>query len=127
MKSLVTTDWAKYRNKSWYCGNRMPNGVNVLSGLKSWSEAFTCTQLLPPREKSPILTADFVSSDKRKTSSAWSASWFHWCNRVKIASVCGIFFWACTSGPCADDSPDHASCSESFRRSATPRRDDLSG
>src|SRR4051812_6416633 len=71
----------------------MPTGVSVASGRKSWSAAATRTQLLPPRENSPIFTAALASRDSRRTRSSRSAAALTACKCSKIASVCGTFFW----------------------------------
>ena len=72
----------------------MPNGVNVESGLKSWSNALVNTLDFPPLEKLPIFTAAFASKEILNSSVDLSAFGLTSFRREKIASVCGIFFLA---------------------------------
>ena len=100
MKSLVTFELAKYSHRSSYCGRKIPNGVSVASGLKSWSAALVPIRLLPPREKGPILTVALASIDTRRVSSARSA-WALTCFTCsKMASVSLTFFAGGTWPPC---------------------------
>ena len=53
MKSLVTFERAMYSHRSSCSGRKMPKGVSVASGLKSWSAALVLVRLRPRRENGP--------------------------------------------------------------------------
>ena len=99
MKSLVTFEHAMYSQRSSYCGRKMPKGVNVASGLKSWSAAFVLVRLLPRRENGPILTVALASIEIRRVSSARSACGLTTFSCSKIASVCLTLFGGGTWPP----------------------------
>ena len=74
MKSLVTFERAMYSHRSSCSGRKMPKGVSVASGLKSWSAALVLVRLRPRRENGPMLTVALASIEIRRVSSARSAS-----------------------------------------------------
>src|SRR6266851_3190233 len=56
MQSLDTLESMKYRSDAEVCGLKMPKGVSVPSGLKSWSTPVVPVRLWPPRLNGPIRT-----------------------------------------------------------------------
>src|SRR5713226_2006068 len=96
-QSLVTLDVTAYRKSSSEDGRKMPTGVTVATGAKSWSAALVGTRLLPPRAKGPTLTVALASIESRKTCSSPSASSLACFTWAKMASVCGSFFGADSS------------------------------
>jgi hypothetical protein len=92
MKSLVTFEHAMYSHRSSCSGRKMPKGVNVAVGLKSWSAALVLVRLLPRRENGPIWTVALASIEIRRMSSARSASGLTSFSGSKMASVCLTFF-----------------------------------
>ena len=99
MKSLVTFERAMYSHRSSYCGRKMPKGVSVASGLKSWSAALVLVRLRPRRENGPMLTVALASIEIRRVSSARSASGLTRFSCSKMASVCLTFFGGGTWPP----------------------------
>jgi len=73
-QSLVTLEVIPYRNNSSIAGSKMPTGVTVALGWKSWSAAAVGMRLLPPRANGPTLTVAFASSEIRNTLSLASAA-----------------------------------------------------
>lgn len=66
-------DWVE-TNSSSDPGIKMPTGVTIASGAKSWSEALTCARVLPPCEKGPTLTVALASIEIRNSCGAASAA-----------------------------------------------------
>ncbi len=93
-QSLVTLDVTPKRKSSSEAGRKMPTGVTVATGLKSWSAALVGTRLLPPRAKGPTLTVALASIESRNTCEASSASSLRCFTWAKMASVSGSFFGA---------------------------------
>src|SRR6266700_4664939 len=98
-QSLVTLDVTPYRKSSSEAGRKIPNGVTVAVGLKSWSAALVGTRLLPPRANGPTLTVALASIETRNTSEASSASSLRCFTWIKMASVSGSFL-GLTLGHC---------------------------
>src|SRR5262245_24826821 len=91
-QSLVTLEVMPNRNSSSILGSKMPTGVTVALGSKSWSAAAVGIRLLPPRANGPMLTVAFASIEIRNTRSLASAARLTAATWSKIASVCGTFF-----------------------------------
>src|SRR3954447_15515625 len=66
MKSLVTFEAVKYRLRSLSSGRKMPKGVSLPHGLKSWSAPLVPRRLLPPRENGPMRTGGFGIAGQAK-------------------------------------------------------------
>ena len=69
-QSLVTLEVTLKRKSSSEAGRKMPTGVTVATGVKSWSAVLVGTRLLSPRAKGPTLTVALVSIESRNTCEA---------------------------------------------------------
>src|SRR5262245_42948229 len=107
-QSLVTLEVIAYRYSSSNAGRKMPTGVTVADGWKSWSQACVGTRLLPPRANGPTLTVALASIERRNTVSAASAARLTAATWAKMASVAGSFFAADSSRLSAGSSPAHS-------------------
>jgi hypothetical protein len=78
MKSLVAFEVVKYMNNSSDSGRKLPNGIRVAFGLKSWSDA--------------ILDLGLGVYGYPQDIGSRSADWLIFDNCSKMASVSEIFF-----------------------------------
>ena len=99
MKSPVIFEHAMYSQRSSCSGRKMPKGVGVASGWKSWSAASVPVRLRPRLENGPIVTVALASIETRNVSAARSASGLTVFNGSKMASVCGTLLGGGTWPP----------------------------